>query len=513
MTTAIAERLPRVAVQHVADIELPQEVEGLYELAYNLWWTWNPRASELFSTIDSRAWTIYHNPVQMLINVDRGHWQHQLANETFMDAYDRVIGELRAYVDGAADAWFWQQHPDYEAGPVAYFSMEYGIHQSLAIYSGGLGVLSGDHLKSASDLGLPLVAVGLLYGSRLLPADHRRRRPPAAHLPRLRLRPPAGAPGGRAHRPRPRSSACPSASARCRCRSGWRRSAACPCCCSTPTSPTTTPPTARSPACSTCRGARCAWRRRSCSASAACARSRPSASQPAVWHINEGHSALLQLERLGGLRRARQLGFEQAAASASRATTVFTTHTPVPAGQRAVRGRPRCAATSVPGPAGWACRGRRSARYAQGDRGTPTARFNLTALALRTARTRNGVSRIHASVSRRMWQPLFGAADPDAMPIDHVTNGVHLPTWIGREMQDLLRAPPGLPLAGARSTARTSPSASPPSPTRSCGRRTRRRSARLGRFTREPSARAVRASRPLARGAARGRVVLPTRER
>jgi hypothetical protein len=148
------------------------------------------------------------------------------------------------------------------------------------VYSGGLGILAGDHCKAASDLGVPLVGVGPHVPLRLLPADGGRGRFPAAHLSRLRLRAAAraarGGAGGRrahrAHRPAPAAS--------CRPRSGRRRSGRCRCSCWTPTSPSTTPRTARSPACSTCAAGRCACARRSCWAWAECAPCAPSASTP-----------------------------------------------------------------------------------------------------------------------------------------------------------------------------------------------------------------------------------------
>src|SRR6185503_18413376 len=158
--------------------------------------------------------------------------------------------------------------------------------------------------------------------------------------------------------------------------------------------------------------------------------------EPAVWHINEGHSALLQLERLAAALGDGATTLEDAVERV-RATTVFTTHTPVPAGNE-----------QFDGDLAWRYLGAWGERLnssweevralAQPDPRHPDGGLNLTALALRSARFTNGVSQIHAAVSRRMWQPLFEADDADEVPIDHVTNGVHLPTWLGREMQDLL---------------------------------------------------------------------------
>ena len=147
---------------HVADIELPPTLERLRDLAYDYWWSWSPRASRLFSRVDPEPWRRYHNPVQLLINVEPQQWMRLLSDPEFVRLYADVIQALDEY--RSRPRWYDQQGMQM-SGPVAYFSMEFGIHESLGIYSGGLGVLAGDHCKAASDLGVPLVGVGLLYRS------------------------------------------------------------------------------------------------------------------------------------------------------------------------------------------------------------------------------------------------------------------------------------------------------------------------------------------------------------
>ena len=151
----------------VADIELPRELRRLYDLAYNLWWSWTPAAQDLFARIDRESWARYRNPVELLINVEPHQWAPLLEDELFMDSYHELVGRLDHYRGEEDSTWFRDRvEGDEDAptmDPIAYFSMEFGIDTSLALYSGGLGVLSGDHLKSASDLGLPMVALGLLY--------------------------------------------------------------------------------------------------------------------------------------------------------------------------------------------------------------------------------------------------------------------------------------------------------------------------------------------------------------
>ncbi len=146
-----------------ADIRVPSEVSRLRDLAYNLWWSWTPRARRFFSSINAELWATYRNPVQLLINIEPSQWEHLINNGgAFMSDYRRVVRDFDRYMESESTP-FKQLYPDYEGGPVAYFSPEFGLHESLGIYSGGLGVLSGDHAKAASDFDLPFVGVGILY--------------------------------------------------------------------------------------------------------------------------------------------------------------------------------------------------------------------------------------------------------------------------------------------------------------------------------------------------------------
>src|SRR5437867_9249268 len=147
----------------LADIELPEEVRGLRDLAYNLWWSWNPEARRMFSHISPGLWAIYRNPIELLINIEPHHWETLLEDDVFLTMYKSVMREFKGYMSTTSETWFAKNHPNYQGGPFVYFSTEFGWHESLHGYSGGLGVLSGDHCKSASNLGLPFIAVGPLY--------------------------------------------------------------------------------------------------------------------------------------------------------------------------------------------------------------------------------------------------------------------------------------------------------------------------------------------------------------
>ena len=144
-----------------ASFPLPPRLEGLRRLAYNLRWAWDPRTRNLWSLIDRTAWTRYRNPIPVISGPTE--WSRLLDDEKFLAEYHDVLDEFDRYMADGSGHWFQRKHGDKLAGPIAYFCAEYGIHESLGIYSGGLGVLAGDHMKSASDMALPFLGVGLLY--------------------------------------------------------------------------------------------------------------------------------------------------------------------------------------------------------------------------------------------------------------------------------------------------------------------------------------------------------------
>ncbi len=144
--------------------ELPARLEGLRRLAYNLWWTWNAEAIELFQRLDRQLWEkCYHNPVLMLGRLEQDTLDRLAGDEAFLTHLDSVIEKFQQHL--SRHSWYHHlsEQSDLDKLQIAYFSAEFGLTEVLPIYSGGLGVLSGDHLKAASDMGLPLVGVGLLY--------------------------------------------------------------------------------------------------------------------------------------------------------------------------------------------------------------------------------------------------------------------------------------------------------------------------------------------------------------
>src|SRR5437899_1637308 len=153
--------IPKVTYQVFPDVPAP--LQNLMDLANNFWWVWHPEAVELFRRLDREQWEkAYHNPVKLLGTIDQKKLAAAAKDDGDVAQLKRVYEHFRAHIDGKG--WYATQHGDKARLRVAYFSAEFGVHESLPIYSGGLGILAGDHLKSASDLGIPLVSVGLFYG-------------------------------------------------------------------------------------------------------------------------------------------------------------------------------------------------------------------------------------------------------------------------------------------------------------------------------------------------------------
>jgi len=411
-----------VRTLHVADIELPPTLERLRDLAYDYWWCWSARASRLFSRIDPEPWRRYHNPVQLLINVEPQQWMRLLSDPEFVKLYQDVIQALDDYRSRAR--WF-EQYGESFSGPVAYFSMEFGIHESLGMYSGGLGVLAGDHCKAASDLGVPLVGVGLLYRSgyfrQTLDSDgfqqHIYPDYDFARLPVLPVQAPAGGvltvpielPGRVVHA------------------SVWKvQVGLVPVLMLDTDIPLNDPADRPITGVLYVRGREMRLCQEIVLGIGGVRALRALGIHPAVWHMNEGHVAFLALERA---RERVRLGDSLGEAFAAvKKTTVFTTHTPVPAGNETFD-RALVRKCLEPWIRDVGCEPDEALAL-----GKDNGNFNMTACAIRVSATTNGVSRLHGSVSSAMWRHLF--PDGSEEPVGSVTNGVHTASWVGPEMRN-----------------------------------------------------------------------------
>lgn len=421
----------------------------LEALARNLWWTWQPQAQRLFAALDPPLWdALGHNPLATLAYTPRERLDQLEHDASFLAELGDCVRRLREYL--RTRTWF-----DRTAGGrsrrllVAYLCAEFGLHECLPQYAGGLGVLAGDHLKSASDLGVPLVGVGLLYRcgyyrqSLLADGSHQILYPryDFTTLPledsRRRVRVPLGRGTLEARIWRARVG----------------RAELLLLDSDTPPNPP-------------------ALRRVTGQLYGGDAETRIQQEillgiggvralavlgiRPTVFHLNEGHAALAGLERLRELRR-RGLTLPRAIETVRR-TSVFTTHTPVPAGHDRFSPaltlrylRPLAEELGLDGETLLGL-----GRQNPADGREP---FCMTVLALRLSAHCNAVSELHGRTTRRMWMAVYGAHHERDVPIGHVTNGVHVRTWLAPEMAELCERYLGRPAEGAREPGRLGPAA------------------------------------------------------
>jgi starch phosphorylase len=413
--------------------EPPVWLARLKELAQNLWWSWTPEARQLFEAIDPTLWRLsHHNPVKLLHDLK----PERVAVLARDPAFIRLCASvLKAYEDylAASSTWFANRYPHLAGRVIAYFSAEFGLHRSLPIYSGGLGILAGDHCKEASDLGIPLVGLGFMY-----PQGYFRQRISVdgwqeaeyesfdlAEVPVQEARSPDGRP--------------------CRIRVQithsllevrvWKVQVGRIALYLIDTDVPNNQPGDRQLSARLYGGDHNVRLRQEILLGIGGVQVlRALGVAPAVWHANEGHCAFMMLERIRELVEAGHPFHE--AADLVRHSTVFTTHTPVPAGHDIFS----FAQIEQHFAGYWEQLGLSREAFLQlgVHPDHPNAGFNMTALAMRLAGAINGVSREHARTTRTMWQSLWPGVELDRVPIRSITNGVHVPTWIAPEMNQLL---------------------------------------------------------------------------
>ena len=412
--------------------QLPPSLSRLWELSHNLWWSWNPDARALFETLDRTLWKLTsHNPVKLLRQLNPERAVSASTDPVFLRRYQSVLLAFDAYMS-AADTWFVRQHPEMAESLIAYFSAEFGLHHSLPIYSGGLGILSGDHCKEASDLGVPLVGVGFLYPQgyfhqRISPDgwQHARSVPFIAADAPIR---PALLPNGE------RLTIQVHLDGRTIHVAVWQVHVGRVALYLMDTDVEANAPWDRELSARLYGGDQEMRILQEIILGIGGVRVlRALGLQPTVWHANEGHATFLTLERL---RECRQAGlpFDEAV-EAVKASTVFTTHTPVPAGHDAFPFHlmekyftPFCELLQI---------SREDFLRLGCAPGTVDTAFNMTVLGLQMSGYRNGVSRRHGEVARSMWGYVWPGVPEEQVPITSITNGIHVPTWIAPEMRQL----------------------------------------------------------------------------
>jgi starch phosphorylase len=415
----------RVPSIPAASFPLPPRLEGLRRLAYNLHWAWHPRTRGLFNLIDRTSWNRYRNPIPVISGATE--WPRLLDDAKFLAEYHDVLAELDAYMANGAGHWFQRRYAGQLSGPIAYFCAEYGFHESLGIYSGGLGVLAGDHMKSASDMALPAIGVGLLYRKgyfrQSIDADgHQEHDYPDYDLTRL----PLGRVQDASGLPLTVTIELPGRDLSV---AVWVAQVG-----RVPVLllDTDLPENADSDRPITnilyVRGREMRLHQELVLGIGGVRAIRALGLAPAAWHLNEGHSAFLLAER------AREhvvagVALDDAWSDVKR-NSVFTIHTPVSAGNE------RFDADLV----------RRVAGDLLDTGGVPVedvlslglgvdedaSQFDMTAFSLRLTSGSNAVSHLHAETANSTWSPVI---DKEILGI---TNGIHGPTWIGSPIAELL---------------------------------------------------------------------------
>lgn len=408
---------------------LPKRIERLNDLAYNLWWAWNPDAIDLFKRIDPILWdSVSHSPIEMLRRTSRAVFNQRANDKDFLAAYDKVMEEFDAYM-GKKDTWFNNHYPEIKDKSIAYFSFEFGLHESIPAYAGGLGILAGDHLKEASDMDLPLAAIGFIYNegyfAQKITEDGWQETSnfylDFSMLPIIPITDETG------------KNIIVSVSLPGRdifARVWMIQVGRIPLYLLDTTIEENSPYDRQLTAKLYSSDLETRISQEILLGIGGVRLLRMLGYKPTVWHMNEGHAAFLALERCREYVTAGKT-FDEAS-ELVRKGNVFTTHTPVPAGndkfpvwliekyfnrywQELGLDRDRFIDLA-----------RESSPY--GDQ------FTMPILALKLSERSNGVSELHGEVSRGMWHFLWPEKRIEDVPITHITNGVHSFSWLSRRM-------------------------------------------------------------------------------
>jgi starch phosphorylase len=431
LAKAAAEVAPVVTEARTLDRFIAPAQERLWSLARNVWWSWDHDSTSLFRDLDPARWSeLNHNPVSMLSELPSAEIERRAGELVLHSRINYAYRRQLEYLE-ADRTWGTRHAGVLRPRPVAYFSAEFGLHESIPEYSGGLGVLAGDHIKSASDLGIPLVGVGLFYGQgyfrQSLDANGWQQeeylQTNVTHMP---MEPAIGVNGE-------------AVTVQIETRGGlirakvWRMKVGR---CDLLLLDSNVEGNAPQDVELTSRlyggDARVRIRQELLLGVGGFRALKAMGITPGVLHLNEGHSGFAVLEAIRNRMQEEGLGFDQAVHRVSR-EVVFTTHTPVPAGHD--RFGPDLVEEHL-GPLGEFLGLSHDRLMALGrvNPGNNDEEFCLTVLGLKLARRANAVSALHGEVSRSMWTGLYPGKTEEAVPIGHITNGVHVPTWLAPQM-------------------------------------------------------------------------------
>ena len=431
LAEAAAQVAPVVSEARSLDRFIAPLQERLWSLARNLWWSWDHDSTGLFLDLDPGRWReLNHNPISLLSEIPLSGIEHRAAELVLHSRINYAFRRQREYLE--ADRTWGARHAGIlRPRPVAYFSAEFGLHESIPIYSGGLGILAGDHIKSASDLGIPLVGIGLFYGQgyfrqRLDRSGWQQEEYIQTDVNQLPMEPAIGANGEPVAVQIETRTGCIRARV-------WRvKVGRCDLLLLDSNVEGNAPEDRELTSRLYGGDGRVRIRQELLLGVGGFRALQAMGITPGVLHLNEGHSGFVVLEAIRNRMQEEGLSFEAAAPEVSR-EVVFTTHTPVPAGHD------RFNAELIEehlGPLRERLGLSREKLMEMGREipGNKDEDFCMTVLGLRLARRANAVSGLHGEVSRAMWKGLFSGKPADGIPIGHITNGVHVPSWLAPQM-------------------------------------------------------------------------------
>lgn len=411
---------------------LPDKFKRLNDIAYNLWWSWNPEAIDLYREIDLELWEkVGKNPVRFLQEVSQKKLQVKLEDQAYMNRLDTVVEDFDKYMN-QRDTWYSRTYSQHTGKSIAYFSAEYGLNEVLPIYSGGLGVLSGDHCKSASDLGLPFTAIGLFYkqgyfSQRINIHGWQETCFNNLNVSQLPVLPALDANGRQAE-------ISITFSGRTVFAKVWRVQIGRINLYLMDTDVPQNSPSDRALTARLYGGDQETRIQQEIFLGIGGIRVLDALGiHPRVYHMNEGHSSFMGLELIRKLINERHLTFKEALELVS-ASSVFTTHTPVPAGNDTF---PLYMMDKYFGDF-WGQLGISRYDFLElGLKKPEDQNFNMTVLALTLAGRKNGVSELHGAVSRDIFADVWPDVPKADVPITHITNGIHTLTWLSPKIKEL----------------------------------------------------------------------------
>ena len=415
--------------------QLPKRIGKLSEIANNLWWSWNTEFLRLFKMIDRDLWeTCEKNPVKFLKQVSQDRLEAVATNQEFLKEYDRLAKEFDDYVT-SKNTWFSNKYPENKKDLIAYFSAEYGLDQTIPIYSGGLGILSGDHLKSASDLGIPLVAVGLLYKNgyfhqKINGYGDQETEYNNIDLSNLPINPVKDENGDEL-------KIYVKFEKRKIYLKVWQINVGRIKLYLLDSDIDENKPEDREVTLKLYGGDQEMRIKQEIVLGMGGTNllTRALGLNPTVYHMNEGHSAFLILELIKNIIKEKKVSFEVAKDIAS-SKTVFTTHTPVPAGNDIFP----IALVEKYFKEFWPRLGLEREEFLKLGMKPCTdlePGFNMGILALKVAGKKNGVSKLHGAVSRELFGDVWPEIAANESPITYVTNGIHTCSWLAPSLKEL----------------------------------------------------------------------------